>query len=122
MQKTARSWSTQVDLMERYPEHRFACSQAQQFKWLEQVFLSLVCVDRPAEHETQSSNIRLFLRRFNRRLLLGNFTPLVVHGLRMTETCHLERHLFDNLCTVSGISSLDSANDARRLGYLIRLG
>jgi alpha-mannosidase len=36
-QKVARSWSTQVDLMERYPEHRFVASQAQQFKWLEQV-------------------------------------------------------------------------------------
>ena len=23
--------------MERYPEHRFACSSAQQYKWLEQV-------------------------------------------------------------------------------------
>ncbi|KAI5983893.1 glycoside hydrolase family 38 protein, partial [Pisolithus albus] len=37
-QKTARSWSTQIDLMGRYPEHRFACSQAQQFKWLEQQY------------------------------------------------------------------------------------
>ncbi|OJA11450.1 hypothetical protein AZE42_08844 [Rhizopogon vesiculosus] len=37
-QKTARSWSTQLDLMERYPEHRFACSQAQQFKWLEEQY------------------------------------------------------------------------------------
>ncbi|KII92975.1 glycoside hydrolase family 38 protein [Plicaturopsis crispa FD-325 SS-3] len=37
-QKVARSWSTQVDLMERYPEHRFTCSQAQQFKWLEQLY------------------------------------------------------------------------------------
>lgn len=36
-QKTARSWSTQIDLMERYPEHRFTCSSAQQYKWLEQV-------------------------------------------------------------------------------------
>lgn len=36
-QKVARSWSTQVDLMERYPEHRFVASQAQQYKWLEQV-------------------------------------------------------------------------------------
>jgi alpha-mannosidase len=34
--KVARSWSTQCDLMERYPEHRFVCSQAQQYKWLEQ--------------------------------------------------------------------------------------
>jgi alpha-mannosidase len=35
-QKVARSWSTQVDLMDRYPEHRFTCSSAQQYKWLEQ--------------------------------------------------------------------------------------
>ncbi|KAJ6546194.1 glycoside hydrolase family 38 protein [Mycena vulgaris] len=40
-QKTARSWATQLDLMERYGEHRFACSQAQQFKWLEQQYPTL---------------------------------------------------------------------------------
>ncbi|PGH18153.1 hypothetical protein AJ80_04540 [Polytolypa hystricis UAMH7299] len=34
--KVARSWSTQCDLMERYPEHRFVSSQGQQFKWLEE--------------------------------------------------------------------------------------
>ncbi|KAG5635742.1 hypothetical protein H0H81_010225 [Sphagnurus paluster] len=37
-QKVARSWSTQVDLMDRYPEHRFSCSSAQQYKWLEQLY------------------------------------------------------------------------------------
>jgi alpha-mannosidase len=36
--KVARSWATQVDLMERYEEHRFVCSQAQQWKWLEQYY------------------------------------------------------------------------------------
>ncbi|KAJ7643881.1 glycoside hydrolase family 38 protein [Roridomyces roridus] len=40
-QKTARSWATQLDLMERYPEHRFACSQAQQYKWLEAQYPTL---------------------------------------------------------------------------------
>ncbi|TKA51106.1 hypothetical protein B0A53_05892 [Rhodotorula sp. CCFEE 5036] len=40
-QKSARSWSTQLDLMERYPEHRFVASQAQQFKWLEQEYPQL---------------------------------------------------------------------------------
>ncbi|KAJ7467473.1 glycoside hydrolase family 38 protein [Mycena latifolia] len=40
-QKTARSWATQIDLMERYPEHRFACSQAQQYKWLEEQYPTL---------------------------------------------------------------------------------
>jgi alpha-mannosidase len=39
--KVARSWSTQCNLMDRYPEHRFACSQAQQYKWLEQNYPSL---------------------------------------------------------------------------------
>ncbi|KAI2638152.1 glycosyl hydrolase family 38 domain-containing protein [Xylaria nigripes] len=32
--KVARSWSSQCDLIDRYPEHHFACSQAQQYKWL----------------------------------------------------------------------------------------
>jgi len=36
--KVARSWATQVDLMERYEEHRFVCSQAQQWKWLEMYY------------------------------------------------------------------------------------
>ncbi|KAG8909592.1 Glycoside hydrolase, 38 vacuolar alpha mannosidase, partial [Tulasnella sp. 417] len=40
-QKSARSWSTQIDLMERYPEHRFATSSAQQFKWVEQLYPKL---------------------------------------------------------------------------------
>ncbi|KAI1810761.1 glycoside hydrolase family 38 protein [Poronia punctata] len=38
--KVARSWLNQCDLMDRYPEHNFACSQAQQFKWLKQYYPS----------------------------------------------------------------------------------
>lgn len=34
--KVARSWSSQCDLIDRYPEYRFCASQAQQYKWLEQ--------------------------------------------------------------------------------------
>ena len=36
--KVVRSWSNQCDLMDRYPEHRFAVSQAQQYKWLKQYY------------------------------------------------------------------------------------
>ncbi|CZS94448.1 probable alpha-mannosidase [Rhynchosporium agropyri] len=36
--KVARSWSNQCDLMDRYPEHRFTVSQAQQYKWLKQYY------------------------------------------------------------------------------------
>ncbi|KAF3923173.1 Alpha-mannosidase [Dactylellina cionopaga] len=39
--KVARSWSSQLELMERYPEHRFTCSQAQQYKWLQQYYPAL---------------------------------------------------------------------------------
>ncbi|RDL36852.1 Alpha-mannosidase [Venustampulla echinocandica] len=34
--KVARSWSSQCNLLEQYPEHRFTASQAQQYKWLKQ--------------------------------------------------------------------------------------
>ncbi|KAB5563455.1 glycosyl hydrolase family 38 domain-containing protein [Coniochaeta sp. 2T2.1] len=34
--KVARSWSNQCDLMDRYPELTFSCSQAQQYKWLKE--------------------------------------------------------------------------------------
>ncbi|PWN53731.1 putative AMS1-alpha-mannosidase, partial [Violaceomyces palustris] len=40
-QKVARSWSTQLDLMDRYPEFRFTASTAQQFQWLEQLYPEL---------------------------------------------------------------------------------
>ena len=36
--KVVRSWSNQCDLMERYPELTFACSQAQQYKWLKTIY------------------------------------------------------------------------------------
>ena len=39
--KIARSWSNQCNLMDRYPEHRFTCSQAQQYKWLEHLYPKL---------------------------------------------------------------------------------
>ncbi|KAK3116920.1 Glycoside hydrolase, 38 vacuolar alpha mannosidase [Teratosphaeriaceae sp. CCFEE 6253] len=46
--KIARSWSTQCDLLDRYPEHRFVASQAQQFKWLETLYPS--AFDRVKSH------------------------------------------------------------------------
>lgn len=39
--KVARSWSTQCDLMDRYPEHRFAASTAQQYLWLKENYPGL---------------------------------------------------------------------------------
>ena len=32
--KCARTFSNQLRLMDEYPEHRFACSQAQQYQWM----------------------------------------------------------------------------------------
>ncbi|KAF8965684.1 hypothetical protein BGZ46_000515 [Entomortierella lignicola] len=39
--KTARSWSTQLRLIEEYPEYVFVCSQAQQLEWLSQDYPKL---------------------------------------------------------------------------------
>lgn len=39
--KVARSWATQCDLMERYPEHHFAASTAQQYSWLQEDYPGL---------------------------------------------------------------------------------
>jgi alpha-mannosidase len=36
--KVARSWLNQCDLMDRYPELTFVCSQAQQFQWLKEEY------------------------------------------------------------------------------------
>lgn len=36
--KVARSWTNQCNLMDEYPELNFACSQAQQYKWLKQLY------------------------------------------------------------------------------------
>ncbi|KAH7162751.1 glycosyl hydrolases family 38 N-terminal domain-containing protein [Dactylonectria estremocensis] len=48
--KVVRSWTNQCDLMERYPESIFACSQAQQFKWLKQNY--------PAAYERVKSKVK----------------------------------------------------------------
>ncbi|KAK9364514.1 Ams1p [Lipomyces kononenkoae] len=39
--KVGRSWSTQLDLIERYPEYNFVCSQAVQYQWLKEDYPDL---------------------------------------------------------------------------------
>ncbi|ERS98951.1 hypothetical protein HMPREF1624_04146 [Sporothrix schenckii ATCC 58251] len=39
--KVARSWTNQCNLMDEFPELNFACSQAQQYKWLKQFYPSV---------------------------------------------------------------------------------
>lgn len=39
--KIARSWSTQLDLMDRYPDYVFTGSQAQQYEWLRELYPTL---------------------------------------------------------------------------------
>jgi alpha-mannosidase len=36
--KIARSWSSQLDLIERYPGYVFTGSQVQQYEWLEELY------------------------------------------------------------------------------------
>ena len=37
-QKVARTWSSQIDLSDRYPEYRFMASAAQHYSWLEKLY------------------------------------------------------------------------------------
>lgn len=39
--KVGRSWATQLDLIERYPEYNFVCSQAIQYQWLKEDYPEL---------------------------------------------------------------------------------
>ncbi|XP_070189226.1 alpha-mannosidase 2C1-like isoform X1 [Littorina saxatilis] len=39
--KCARSWSCTIGLMEQYPDFKFACSQAQQYAWIKELYPSL---------------------------------------------------------------------------------
>jgi alpha-mannosidase len=41
VRKCARSFSNQLALMDDYPEHRFVCSQAQQYEWMKEHYPSI---------------------------------------------------------------------------------
>ncbi|KAI8065635.1 glycosyl hydrolases family 38 N-terminal domain-containing protein [Gongronella butleri] len=41
IRKAARSWSSQIDLMDRYPDYKFVCSQPQQYEWVMENYPSL---------------------------------------------------------------------------------
>lgn len=77
--KVCRSWSSQCDLMDRYPEAHFACSQAQQFKWLK--------VNYPAAFE-----------RVRKKVDAGQFHPIggswVEHDTNMPSGESLVRQFF----------------------------
>ncbi|KAI8678460.1 Alpha-mannosidase [Fusarium keratoplasticum] len=77
--KVVRSWTNQCDLMDRYPEATFACSQAQQYKWLKQ--------DYPAAYE-----------RVKRKVKEGQFNPIggswVEHDTNMPSGESLVRQFF----------------------------
>ena len=38
VRKCARSFATQINLMDRYPDYKFSCSQAQQYEWIEEQY------------------------------------------------------------------------------------
>lgn len=40
-QKAGRSWSAQLDLLDRYPEFIFTATQPQQFQWVEELYPDL---------------------------------------------------------------------------------
>ena len=120
-QKVARSWSTQVDLMERYPEHRFVASQAQQFKWLEQVH-------RFCAFHNRLSVLILFSCTLpcssvsKQKFILDSSTRSADLGLRTTRTCLRVRLWPGRWFSDSDTSSLALGSVVIQLGYPIPSG
>jgi len=74
--KCARSWTTQCDLIDKYPGYKFIASQAQQFEWLEKENLPESPKKNPSSHQIpfsfpfllgSSSCTLLSSREFKRR-------------------------------------------------------
>lgn len=78
IRKCARSWSSQINLMDRYPDYKFICSQAQQFEWVKERYLPLwerinQKVAGGQFLPTGGVMYRLILPRENDGLLTSNF-------------------------------------------------
>ena len=71
--KVGRSWATQLDLIDRYPEYKFVASQVQQFKWLSQ--------DYPDTFE-----------RVKKAVKKGSFIPIGGSWSKMIQICQLVNH------------------------------
>lgn len=51
--KVARSWSSQLNLIERYPDYVFTASQVQQYEWLQELYPKLFEKIKAAEKNEQ---------------------------------------------------------------------
>ena len=110
IRKAARSWSSQIDLMDRYPEYKFICSQAQQYEWVKDNYPALW--DRIKEKISTgqflpTGGVSYFIYKRNRGLP-GHFIFTVIlpdmyilnttirHGLKWILICLVENHFADN--------------------------
>ena len=110
--KVARSWATQVDLMERYEEHRFVASQAQQWKWLQQYY-------------------PLLFDKVKKKVDEGRFIPIGGTWVEMvpqrcfisecvrTRICLREKLWLDNLCTANDSSNPILDSGIKHFGFRI---
>lgn len=72
VRKCARTFSNMVDLMDRHPDFRFACSSAQQYAWIKDKYPSLFA-------------------RIKEKVAAGQFIPVGACGSRPTPTCPARR-------------------------------
>lgn len=117
-QKVARSWATQVDLMDRYPEHRFACSSAQQYKWLEEVCFCF-CFSFFKHDLRDSSFTLLFMNESKKRFSMAASNLSVDPGSRTIQICPPVKLLSASFCLVNDTLRRDLGSAAILRGFLI---
>ena len=74
--KCARSWATQLRLMETTPEYKFACSQAQQFEWVRENYPELF------------SQIQEAVKKGNFIPIGGTWVEMVRYFLFLSKQCN----------------------------------
>ncbi|KAG0004825.1 Glycoside hydrolase, 38 vacuolar alpha mannosidase [Modicella reniformis] len=86
--KTARSWSTQLRLLEEYPEYVFVCPQAQQLEWLSQDYPKLFKEIQAAAQEGRFQAIGSTWIEMDCNIPSGEaFCRQFLYGQRFYEKC-----------------------------------
>lgn len=120
IRKAARSWSSQIDLMDRYPDYKFICSQAQQYDWVKERYLPLW----ERIHQKVATGQFLPTGGVNRLMYKTCFKiniSFIRLGLKWIRICLVENHFVDNFYMVRDFLNKILVDVVKYFGFLIHL-